>query len=505
MNKTLTVNIGGLVFHIDENAYHKLDRYLQAIRRSFSQEEQDEIIHDIEIRIAELFNEKISDTNQVITESNVDEVINIMGKPEDYILDDEETIKTEYIYTGQKKLYRDTDKGVIGGVLAGLGHYFKIDVVWIRILFAFLLVFYGTGVLLYLILWIIIPAAKTTSQRLEMEREPINIETIEKKVKENVSYVTNKINDIDYDNIKRQTQVAGEKSGKWIRYIFGIGFIAFSAINLLTIIVAAIGVWVNKDFILAETAAEGVPFFLFSEANYGRTIALVFMLVTLPFIGLLIIGLRLIYTNIKYVAATIISLIVIWFITLGLFVIPFANAKNWENFESQMDRGHVEKQTNFTYYNTDSLNIKFVDVAYFNSDRSTTDGFEVTDATIALPVDIELLPSFQDEIYGKVTGNKLIQAQYTKKGRQSELIYTKEVQDIQFDQKDNVLLIGSSINNDETTNAKLKYSIYIPQGKSVYINNLIKAALIDSEQIKEANHWYKMQEDQTFTCVDCSL
>lgn len=505
MNKTLTVNIGGLVFHIDENAYHKLDHYLQAIRRSFLQEEQDEIIHDIEIRIAELFNEKITDTNQVITESNVEEVINIMGKPEDYILDDEETIKTEYIYTGQKKLYRDTDKGVIGGVLAGLGHYFKTDVVWIRILFAFLLVFYGTGVLLYLILWIIIPAAKTTSQRLEMEREPINIETIEKKVKENVSYVTNKINDIDYDNIKRQTQVAGEKSGKWIRYIFGIGFIAFSAINLLTSIVAAIGVWVNKDFILAETAAEGVPFFLFSEANYGRTIALVFMLVTLPFIGLLIIGLRLIYTNIKYVAATIISLIIIWFITLGLFAIPFANAKNWENLGNQMDRQRVERQTNFTFYDTDSLHIKFVDAAYFDSNRSTTDGFEVTDTANTLPIEIELLPSFQDEIYGKVSGTNFAEARYTKKGRQSELIYTNEVQAIQFDQKDNVLLIASSINNDKTTEAKLKYSIYIPQGKSVYINGVAKTALIDQQQIGEANHWYKMQEDNTLQCLDCAL
>lgn len=183
MNKTLTINIAGSVFHIDENAYQKLDQYLKAIKRSFPKEEQDEIIHDIEIRIAELFSENITDENQVVTLNDVDRVISIMGKPEDYILDEETTTSnnTQYIYNTSKKLYRDGDRAMVGGVLAGLGHYFKIDTVWMRIIFMILVLFYGTGVLLYLILWIIVPEAKTTSQILEMQREPINISTIEKK------------------------------------------------------------------------------------------------------------------------------------------------------------------------------------------------------------------------------------------------------------------------------------------------------------------------------------
>ena len=136
MNKTTNINLGGLFFHIDEDAYIKLRNYLEAIKRSFtSSEGSDEIIADIEARIAELFSEKIKNERQVIGVSEVDEVITIMGQPEDYLVDDEifedePKRKSSSSSSSQasstqrkagKKLFRDPDDKYIGGVSSVLG------------------------------------------------------------------------------------------------------------------------------------------------------------------------------------------------------------------------------------------------------------------------------------------------------------------------------------------------------------------------------------------------
>ena len=140
MNKTVNINLGGMFFHIDEDAYQKLSRYFDAIKRSLSDSNgQDEIIKDIEMRIAELVSEKHTNEKQVINLRELDEIIAVMGQPEDYRIDPDgdETQKSNFNTTNRahKKLYRDKDKGSIAGVCTGLGHYFGIDAVWIKILF----------------------------------------------------------------------------------------------------------------------------------------------------------------------------------------------------------------------------------------------------------------------------------------------------------------------------------------------------------------------------------
>ena len=130
MNKTININLGGIFFHIDEIAYQKLKKYLEAIRKSLSDDPQgrDEIIKDIESRISELLSDKIVDERQVISESNIEDVIVVMGQPEDYNIDEE--LFTEQPHTrkskNSKKLYRDTEDKFLGGVAAGTAHYIGI-------------------------------------------------------------------------------------------------------------------------------------------------------------------------------------------------------------------------------------------------------------------------------------------------------------------------------------------------------------------------------------------
>lgn len=203
MNKTVTINISGIIFHIEEDAYEKLSKYLNTIKGYFtSNESGNEIIADIEARIAELLQAKVTPFKQVILMADVDEVINALGKPEEFV-DGEATGSTESSskqseshsqHSGpvKRRLFRDPDDKAIGGVCAGVAHYFDIDIVWIR-LATFLLIFFGgVSLWVYIILWIVIPEAKTTADRLAMRGEAINIDNISKKFKEEMDGVKNR-------------------------------------------------------------------------------------------------------------------------------------------------------------------------------------------------------------------------------------------------------------------------------------------------------------------------
>ena len=199
MNKILSINIKGTVFQLDEEAYNRLDKYLNEIYSHFKNKKgHEEIISDIENRIIELFQNRISDKKQVISIEDVNEVITAMGHPSDFDYDsEEEHIFTATVYEkGKRRLFRDRENGMISGVCAGLGAYFDVDKLWFRI--AFLVAFFvgGSGGLVYLILWIVLPPARTITDRIEMQGEPVTISNIEKAFKEEMSDLKVKFDDI---------------------------------------------------------------------------------------------------------------------------------------------------------------------------------------------------------------------------------------------------------------------------------------------------------------------
>ena len=200
MKKTLTINISGIIFHIDEDAYEKLNRYLDTLKRHFTHTQgREEIISDIEGRIAELLQERISDAKQVISISDIEEVIALMGDPGQFDTEEGEESQsfeeTEDI-RGPKRLYRDPERKIVGGVAAGLAAYFNIDVLWVRLAFAIFTIFWLSGFLVYVILWIAMPEARTTAEKLQMRGEKVNISNIEKSIKEEVSQIKDKLNDL---------------------------------------------------------------------------------------------------------------------------------------------------------------------------------------------------------------------------------------------------------------------------------------------------------------------
>ena len=198
MKKTFTINISGIIFHIDEDAFEKLSNYLNSIKSCFnSSDGKDEIIADIEARIAEMLQAKISDSKQVITIEDISEIIAVMGEPEQIGAENGAQTKSNYSSTEtRKRLYRDSDNKVLGGVCSGIGAYFNIDPVWIRVAFVISLFIGGSGFLIYIILWIIIPQALTTKERLEMRGEPVNISNIEKSIHEEIDGLKSRLNNL---------------------------------------------------------------------------------------------------------------------------------------------------------------------------------------------------------------------------------------------------------------------------------------------------------------------
>ena len=199
MKRTVQVNLSGQVFTIDEDAYEVLSAYLKRIASLYDRSAgKDEILSDIESRIAELLIERKGESKEVVTIEDVAAVTAIMGNPEqfedDSMDDTEESYRTNYSSDSSKKrLYRDSDNGIIGGVCSGIAYYFGIDPVWIRLFFGLSFIFFGSGVIFYILLWIIIPEARSASEKLNMKGEPVNIGSIGKTIEKEIGSLGEKI------------------------------------------------------------------------------------------------------------------------------------------------------------------------------------------------------------------------------------------------------------------------------------------------------------------------
>ena len=390
MNKTISINLGGFFFHIDEDAYQKLSRYFDAVKRSLSPDGRDEIMKDIESRIAELFQERLKNDKQVVGLSEIEEVISIMGQPEDYKIDDEKTSyqssssSSTNFYYPSKRLYRDKENGMIGGVMAGLGHYLGVDSLWLRILMVILFFGFGTGLFVYIVLWILVPEAITTTQKLEMKGQPITISNIEKKVKEGFDDITSKISSIDHEKITNSAKSGASRIGSSIEEvittifkvfakIIGSFILFFSAIALLGIVITSIimifSSTMPENYILnhiqtpigLETPlwAQGILFLL----GFG-----------IPLFFLFILGLKLMVNNLRSIGNYVkYSLLAVWIVAVGIIISLGIN----EASQLAFDGKSVQKEV-ITIAPTDTLKIKFKNNDFYSKSIYRNHDFKIT-------------------------------------------------------------------------------------------------------------------------------
>lgn len=318
MNKTIIININGIIFHIEEEAYEVLQQYMIEVKRHFAYTpDHQEIVSDIENRIAEMFSERITTNKAVINMQDVEEVCSQMGSVNDFEEDTESTSQGTHS-AENKSLFRDPDDKWLGGVCAGLGHYLGIESLWVRFGFLALFLFAGTGLLVYILLWALVPLARTRADKMQMRGEQQNLHNFKRNFDE------------EMEGIRRNFTVAGEKVGpslkkaakrtediisttaKIIIQIVGIVLIISCG---LAIVGAVITTLVLLGF-LGPSSWQNMEIAHFLEPQYyGPTIIASLVLVVIPLLLLIILSLRLFmrFTFNKYMGFTMLTL---WLLAL---------------------------------------------------------------------------------------------------------------------------------------------------------------------------------------------
>jgi phage shock protein PspC (stress-responsive transcriptional regulator) len=485
MNKTVNINLGGLFFHIDEDAYQKLTHYFEAIKRSLSNTSgQEEILKDIEMRIGELISEKHSNDKQVISFKEVEEIIAVMGRPEDYRIDGDEPIEATYIPTGNKitkKLYRDTENGMIGGVLAGLGHYFGVDKVWLRIFLLILVFAGGTGILAYIILWIAMPEAQTTSEKLEMRGEPVTISNIEKKVREEIEMLSEKFKSTDFDGMRKGIKSNGNKFKNTFSEIIGSILNVFAKVigalmilgSLAILVVFLIGV-----LAFGTTNFPSFPFHSFVELGnftdypvwfFGL---LFYVAVSIPCFFVLLLGFKIVAPNSKSIGSIAkYVLLALWIIAIAILIsIGVKQASEYAY------NGRVYEKQSINLNPKDTLLIKFKNNDYYAKNVGDYTDFEITKDSLHQDVVYSNMISFEIE---KTDENlPFIKINKEAKGKSFEEAKNR-AEKIKYGYK----IVGNQLilDNYLITELKNKYrdqkigiKLYLPKGTLFKVNSSVK-------------------------------
>jgi len=542
MNKTININLGGFFFHIDEIAYQKLRRYLDAVSKSLSDDPQGktEIISDIEARISELLSERITDARQVVNEGDIAEIITIMGQPEDYAEAEEGYANdTSYQYKkrSSKKLFRDGDDKLIGGVAAGIAHYVSIDVIWVRLLF--LLFSAGGGLPVYIILWILVPEAQSTAEKLQMEGEAVNIDNIERKIRDEFQHIkthasefSGKVKDKADHLSNKFAEEAQDLSNKYkknarsglqeiIQVIGKIGTVFFNIIGksigvllmfiasavLLSIAIGGFSLGSIEFLQLGNEFASYPPFFY--DVTFPKWLLTLFLFIAIavPFLIVFVLGLRILSSSVKrFSRNTSLTLLGIWIVALlalGFTGIEYAGATAY--------KGSKTVKTTLDFVAKDSIQLRVIndDNLYFNNNLRRKNNQEIVtintvDKLYSNNLKIDIKESENNESY--ITVRRTSEGKSRRKAKNSatdiDYHFTSNVNEILLDAYFINTLKNTHKNNSVTV------TVYIPKDVTVYFDNSTKSFLYDVKNTEDiydndmVNHYFTMS-DKGFQCTDC--
>jgi phage shock protein PspC (stress-responsive transcriptional regulator) len=497
MNKTFNINLGGFPFSIDEDAFNYIQHYLETIRQHFSTSEGcDEILYDIEVRMAELFQEHLKG-RAIISMKEIDEVILIMGKPEDFGAEPmDESHQNSYkskkaestIKTG-KRLFRDPDDKKLGGVCSGIAAYFGVeDPLWVRLIFALLFISGGIGVIPYIILWALIPEATSAGDKLSMRGEPATIHNIAKMVEGELNELGDKINEWSKDlgSKKKSDDINARFYAKSI-LTDGINIFGKIAANIIpilrdvikpvlvvigVIIMTLLGISWAASFIGLTFAAPSLMAMGPDSSAVGYLgLVSIFFALGIPLLGMMLMVARLAfgYRLQKNVRT---GLWTVWF--LSLFTFSFAGISTAKDYSIR------EEQSITTDYTMGAAEIKIsmpeTDVErsfgtiineFFNEKG---DQWEIRDVRVKVEKSSDALVHINKKLSARGSdSNEAIQ-------NASFALNTLSVTNSEI----NISKFISIPGDKKFRNQSIEYTIYIPEGKKVNIDNSIKGCMRES-------------------------
>ena len=316
MNKTVSISLAGFSFIIEEQAYEKLNAYLQALRNSLEKDEADEVMYDIEIRIAEIFRENL-DKREVVNSDDVEKVIAQLGTPEAIEGQNEEDAEQEIPQEKtRKELFRDMKRGKIAGVCAGLAQYFGMDISLMRIIWILVFIFTVgfVSVVAYVILWIVLPEAETASDFLKMQGKPINFDSL-KEAGQRVSSF--------YNENKSEIAKTGADIWKVVRIVLGCVMVIIAVkllISLFLSLLVLLGGWDFQFLGMYEDLDEFNFIFDLNDETRYVFVAIVTIAILIPTIVFMALSTKLFSpkTKIRY-WGFLVGFLTIWLLVLGVY------------------------------------------------------------------------------------------------------------------------------------------------------------------------------------------
>lgn len=543
MNKTVTINISGIIFHIEEDAYDKLSKYLSTIKGYFSKADGgNEIMSDIEARVAEMLQGKTSAVKQVVLMADVDYVIESMGKPEEFATEaetqfsgdtgkpDDSTIDFSYADNAKKRLYRDGDSKVIGGVCSGIGHYFGFDPVWLRIALALLFFFAGTGILLYIILWIAIPEAKTTAEKLAMRGEKVDINNISKAVREEAEQLRKRMEKYGKEfSTMAKDQIAPRSSfekfidflgdvfmniGRVILKIIGVALVIFGVIFFLGLFSSVFGM----SFMTSNVEVKDwIDMVLLDGSDFYLGLIGISIFLGMPIIMMIYGGIKILF-KINYTNRWInLGLGVLWLI--GFAIVLYVGIKTGNDFskEAKVRESVVIEQKDTLYLKLNPTALNYNELSISEEDEDDRNH-------------VHIRKHNNDYMIGKHDGSKyllghaqlnIIKSQTDK----IELVIVKEAKgydkkeatmrakNISYHvaQQDSLLVfddIFKANNADKFRVQDVKVILKVPVGKVVYLDKSLEDFIYDIENITNTfdgdmvgRRW--IMTESSLKCIDC--
>ncbi len=514
MNTTINIHLAQILFHIDSNAYDILKAYLEKLERTFANTEgKQEIIEDIEVRIAELFSEYAIREGYVISEQNVKDVIETLGSPED--IGDGEPSEDDTKTSIHKELYRDSDDRIIGGVASGLGYYFGIERVWIRLILVLLaLSSFGIVVLIYVVLWAIIPEAKTTAEKLKMKGVHVNISNIEKKIRDEMGNISKRVKNVDYskmgNSLKKNSMKFSTLVEKVVQGVFKVIGKLIGVMLLLTSSSVLIGLLFSVAIFGFVNSIDLPHEILFLTLNSHLSLWLISLLLLLsvgiPFTFMFFLGLRLLTERRKLMSNSAkYTLGIIWVATL--LVIAFFIARE---FRSHAFTSKTVKTEIIDIQPQDTLRIRLNDLQ-FESKVSVYNSIELVynekNELMVLEdhIRLKIIPSKDED-------TKLQLERKAKGYSQREAKENAIGIEYSYDYYDGILLMdGQWVYPIEQKGQeqRVKLSIAASEGQYILISDDLSSYMninINNDQDyyrrKIAGHLWKM-ENGLLKCQDC--
>lgn len=505
MKKTIKIKIGGIVFHIDDDAYSMLQQYLNSLEEYFKiKAEGKEVMEDIESRIAEIFQQKASKQKEVIDQEDVLAMIEILGKAKD-IIEEEDSQNSESKHTysqAGKRLYRDPDNAVLGGVCGGLGSYFNSDPIWFRILFLILLLVYGAG-LVYIILWIVLPKAETASQKLEMKGKNVTVQNIEKTIKEEFETVKDNLGKLkETKSYNRSREVVHD-------FVTAIGSIVLFILRTILVLIGVIFILVGFVSLISFLGAllfsntliftdmldiprfylpHILPIFV-GHGNISLVMIALLLTIMIPLLALIYGGIKIIFRLKVKDKAIGLSAFIIWLVSLSaLASIGIFEGANYSE-RAKITTTHILKDLN-----ADTLYLGMNEKpSNFNHEKFVR--FEVDhDGVYRDPQTGTIYGKPRLDIERSESGEVELEVLKKSRGRSSQQAW-EHARELEYhwDTQDSLLLFNHYFKLPEKQRWRapnINLTLKVPEGKVVYIGDDLIQIMDDIETPEYRRSYY---------------